>query len=67
MSILNNVGVTKTFTLDLEQIKQLVVLDLGYTPKNITIDKLEQCVSSDCQDRYAPTYVLSGLRITTTD
>jgi hypothetical protein len=67
MSILNNIGVTKTFTLDLEQLKQLVILDLGYTPKSITIDKLEKCVSSDFMDRYAPTYTLSGLRITVTD
>jgi len=71
MSILNSTGTTKTYTLNMEQLKQLVIQDLGYTPKTISITSTEKCVSSDPMDRYSPVYApvhaFDGLRIVVTD
>ncbi len=67
MSILNSVGTTKTFTLNMEQLKQLVIQDLGYTPKNITITDITKVVSSDCMDRFPAVYGFDGLKIVVTD
>jgi hypothetical protein len=67
MSILNSTSTTKTFTLNMEQLKQIIIQDLGYTPKQLSITSTEKCVSSDPMDRYAPVYAFDGLKIVVTD
>lgn len=67
MSILNSTSTTKTFTLNMEQLKQIIIQDLGYTPKHLEITSTEKCVSSDPMDRFAPVYKFDGLKIVVTD
>lgn len=67
MSILNSTSTTKTFTLNMEQLKQIIIQDLGYTPKQLSITSTEKCVSNDPVDRYAPVYAFDGLKIVVTD
>ena len=67
MSILNNTSATKTFELNMEQLKQIIIQDLGYTPKHLEITSTEKCVSSDPMDRFAPVYKFYGLKIVVTD
>ncbi len=51
----------------MEQLKQIIIQDLGYTPKQLSITSTEKCVSSDPMDRYAPVYAFDGLKIVVTD
>lgn len=66
MSILKQASATKTFTLSLEDIQNLVISDLGYVPSSIHVEKSET-PNYDPLDRYAPTYTFTGLKITVTD
>jgi hypothetical protein len=51
----------------MEQLKQIIIQDLGYTPKQLSITSTEKCVSNDPVDRYAPVYAFDGLKIVVTD
>lgn len=66
MSILKDVGTTKTYLLNMEQLKQLIIQDLGYTPKHISIIDVKKVVSSDPMDRYPTVYGFDGLKIVVT-
>lgn len=67
MSILNKAGTVVTYNLDIEQLKQIVIQDLGYTPKDISITSNEKCISSDPMYRIPPVYAFDGLKITITN
>lgn len=67
MSILKKQSKTTTYTLSIDDLKNWVIKDLGYTPEKIDIEEVQKVTSSDPMDRYPTIYGFNGLKITVID
>jgi len=64
MGYLKETKATKQFQLSIDDLKKLVIADLGYTPSEIFIEEIKKVVSSDPMDRFDTVYGFDGLKIT---